>query len=132
MRFGKASADFLFRLMVTSIPLSKESGGNEEGSATGSEGREGVGFTERGEEGRLEAAERESERRAGIQCHGGSGTDRTDFMRPSVLRTGESGEESKGESLWSDRTASGGEEVSSTGTSAAEGVSENRGEAGSR
>ena len=104
---------------------------NDEGSATGSEGREGVGFTERGEEGRLEAAERESERRAGIQCHGGSGTDRTDFMRPSVLRTGESGEESKGESLGSDRTASGGEEVSSTGTSAAEGVSENRGEAGS-
>ena len=75
MRFGDASADFLFRSMVTSIPLSKELGGDEEGSATGLERREGVGFTERGEEERLEAAERESERRAGIRCHGGSGTD---------------------------------------------------------
>ena len=61
--------------MVTSIPFSKESGGDEEGSATGSEGREGVGFAERGEEECLEAAERESERRAGIRCRGGSGTD---------------------------------------------------------
>ena len=75
MRFEDASADFLLRSMVTSIPLSKELGGDEEGSATGSEKREGVGFTERGEEERLEAAERESERRAGIRCHGGSGTD---------------------------------------------------------
>ena len=73
VHFGDASANFLFRSMVISIPLSKESGGDEEGSATGSERREGVGFTERGEEELLEAAERESERRAGIRCRGGSG-----------------------------------------------------------
>ena len=88
--------------------------GDEEGSVTGSERREGVGFTERGEEERLEAAER----RAGIRCCGGSGTDWTDFTRPSVLRTEESGEETKGESLESKRAASGIEEVSSTDTSA--------------
>ena len=75
MRFGDASADFLFRSMVTSIPLSKELGGDEEGSATGLERREGVGFREGGEEERLEAGERESERRAGIRCRGRSGTD---------------------------------------------------------
>ena len=46
-----------------------------------------------------------------------------------MLRTEESGEEGKGESLESERTASGIEEVSLTGTSAGEGVSEVRGEA---
>ena len=61
MRFGDASADFLFRSMVTSIPLSKELGGDEEGSATGLERREGVGFREGGEEERLEAAESQKE-----------------------------------------------------------------------
>ena len=114
------------------MPSSEQSSGDGEGSRTGSEGREGVDFAERGEEERLVAAERESERRAGIRCRGGSGTDWTDFTRPSVLRTGESGEEGKGESLESERTASGIEEVSSTGTSTGEGVSEIRGEAGSR
>ena len=74
VRFGDASADFLFKSMVTSMPFSKETG-KEGGSRTGSEGREGVHFAERGEEERLEAAERESERRAGIRCRGGSGTD---------------------------------------------------------
>ena len=61
--------------MVTSMPFSKESGGDEEGSRTGSEGREGVDFAVAGEEEGLEAADRESERRAGIRCRGGSGTD---------------------------------------------------------
>ena len=74
VRFGDASADFLFKSMVTSMPFSKETG-DEGGSRTGSEGREGVDFAERGEEERLETAERESERRAGIRCRGGSGTD---------------------------------------------------------
>ena len=75
MRFVDASADFLFKLTVTSIPLSKGSGDDEGGSGTGSEGREGIDFAVTGEEERLEAVERESERRAGIQCCGGSGTD---------------------------------------------------------
>ena len=61
--------------MVRSMPFSKETGDDERGSRIGSEGREGVDFAERGEEERLETAERESERRAGIRCHGGSGTD---------------------------------------------------------
>ena len=47
--------------------------GDEGGSGTGCEGREGVGFAVTGEEERLEAVERESERRAGIRCRGGSG-----------------------------------------------------------
>ena len=75
VRFGDASADFLFKSIVTSMPFSKETGDDEGGSRTGSEGREGVHFAERGQEERLEAAERESERRAGIRCRGGSGTD---------------------------------------------------------
>ena len=75
--------------MVTSMSFSKETG-DEGGSRTGSEGREGVDFAERGEEERLETAERESERRAGIRCRGGSGTDWTDFTRPSVSRIEES------------------------------------------
>ena len=49
--------------------------GDEGGSGTGCEGGEGVGFAVTGEEERLEAVERESERRAGIRCRGGSGTD---------------------------------------------------------
>ena len=75
MRFGDVSADFLFKSMVTSILLSKGSGDDEGGSGTGSEGREGVDFAVTGEEERLEAVERESERRAGIQCRGRLGTD---------------------------------------------------------
>ena len=128
VRFGDASADFLFKSMVAFMPSSEQSSGDGEGSRTGSEGREGVDFAEGGEEERLVAAERESERRAGIRCRGGSGTDWADFTRPSVLRTEDSGEEGKGESLESERTGT--EEVSSTGTG--EGVSEIRGEVGSR
>ena len=75
VRFGDVSADFLFKSTVTSIPLSKGSGDDEGGSGTGLEGREGVDIAVTGEEERLEAVEGESERRAGIQCRGGSGTD---------------------------------------------------------
>ena len=49
---------FLFKSMVTSIPLSKESGDDEGGSGTGSEGTEGVDFAVTGEEERLETVER--------------------------------------------------------------------------
>ena len=115
VRFGDASADFLFKSMVAFMPSSEQSSGDGEGSRTGSEGREGVDFAEGGEEERRVAAERESERRAGIRCRGGSGTDWTDFTRPSVSRIGESGEETL-------ESSSGGEEVSSTGTSAGAGV----------
>ena len=59
MRFGDVSADFLFKLTVTSIPLSKGSGNDEGGSGTGLEGREGVYNAVTGEEERLEAVERE-------------------------------------------------------------------------
>ena len=58
MRFGDASADFLFKSTVTSITLSKESGDDEGGSGTGSEGTEGVDFAVTGEEERLETVER--------------------------------------------------------------------------
>ena len=58
MRFGDASADFLFKSMVTSIPLSKELGDDEGGSGRGSEGTEGVDFAVTGEEERLETVER--------------------------------------------------------------------------
>ena len=75
MRFRDASADFLFKSTVTSIPLSKESGDDEGGSGTGSEGTEGVDFAVTGEEERLETVEKESERRAGIRCRSGLGTD---------------------------------------------------------
>ena len=49
--------------------------GDEGGTGTGLEGGEGVGFAVTGEEERLGAVERESERRAGIRCCSGSGTD---------------------------------------------------------
>ena len=75
VRFGDASVDFLFKSMVAFIPSSEQSSGDGEGSRTGSEGREGVDFAVAGEEEGLEAADRESERRAGIRCRGGSGTD---------------------------------------------------------
>ena len=58
MHFGDASADFLFKSTVTSILLSKESGDDEGGSGTGSEGTEGVDFAVTGEEERLETVER--------------------------------------------------------------------------
>ena len=74
MRFGDASADFLFKSTVTFMSESTGSGG-EGGSGTGSEGGEGASFAVTGEDERLEAVERESERRAGIRCRGGSGTD---------------------------------------------------------
>ena len=87
-------------------------------SKTGAEGSIGAGCTDAedlvcpetgiGKVDRREQAARESGKRAGIRCQGGSGGDAIKVKRPSELNIGETGEEMSeaGKSLEQDGVAS--------------------------
>ena len=87
-------------------------------SKTGAEGSTGAGCTDVeglvcpetgiGKVDRREQATRESGKRAGIQCRGGSGGDAIKVKRPSEFSIGETGEETSvaGKSLEQDGVAS--------------------------